>query len=147
MSFCRCYINVQHSHAEKNCSLAADFANDVLNLLDCVRDSCLVACFIDCADGTACLQTTPPPTPAPTLAPTEQTLVPANQPTWQNPFGPGALNNLLFFTVPDSAALSCGSLGSRCSFVRADFVVVDDDGGTIADQIGAAIWVTSERDE
>ena len=64
--------------------------------------------------------------------------------TWQNPFGPGALNNLIFFEIPESATLSCGSSGSRCSFTREDFGQIDDDGGAIADQLEGAVWTTSK---
>lgn len=64
--------------------------------------------------------------------------------TWQNPFGPAALNNLVWFEIPDAATLSCGSEGSRCSFTREDFGQVDDDGGAIADQLEGAVWSTSK---
>ena len=66
--------------------------------------------------------------------------------TWQNPFGPGALNNLIFFTVQNNATFSCASIGSRCSFTTSDFGRIDEDGGAIADQEGGSVWTTSKFD-
>ena len=66
--------------------------------------------------------------------------------TWRNPFGPGALNNLIFFEVPEQtvATFACGSNGSRCSFIEADFEKYDEDGGAVAVQIGGMVWTTSK---
>lgn len=53
---------------------AANFANDVVNLRNCLFDTCIAACFNDCEcklpDGSPCTQTTPPPTPPPSPKPT-----------------------------------------------------------------------------
>ena len=66
------------------------------------------------------------------------------QGSWRNPFGPGALNNLIFFVVEESAVFNCDAVGSRCSFLRSDWGDVDDDGGAIADQIEGAVWTVSK---
>jgi hypothetical protein len=60
--------------------------------------------------------------------------------SWVNPFGPEALNNLIFFGFEQNATFSCDTVGSRCSFLRDDYDEVDDDGGAIADQLAGSVW-------
>mmetsp|Transcript_14749 Transcript_14749/g.28031 ORF Transcript_14749/g.28031 Transcript_14749/m.28031 type:complete len:246 (-) Transcript_14749:61-798(-) len=67
------------------------------------------------------------------------------QGSWRNPFGEGALNNLIFFVVEESASFNCDAVGSRCSFLRSDWGDIDEDGGAIADQIEGAVWTVAQN--
>ena len=68
--------------------------------------------------------------------------------TWWDPYGDTALNNLIFFMFDETATMSCGSEGSRCSFNRNHFTQIDDDCASgscgIADQLAGSVWATSK---
>jgi len=87
------------------------------------------------------------------LSPIQPTSSPSNfippasaNPSWTNPFGPGALNNLVFFLSDTDGALTCGNIGSRCGFTRSDWGTIDIDGGAISDQLEGAIWTVGGGD-
>jgi hypothetical protein len=64
----------------------------------------------------------------------------------QNTFGPGALNNLIFFVVDtnvEPTTFMCGSPSSRCVFQREEFGSDPQvRGGNVADQLEGAVWAT-----
>lgn len=62
------------------------------------------------------------------------------RPLWTNPFGPAALDNLVFYVVESDASFSCALAGSRCAFLRSDFEDIDEEGGAIADQREGTVW-------
>ena len=59
-------------------------------------------------------------------------------------FGPGALNNLIFYVVDNDVSpttFMCGSISSRCIFQRGDYSSEPEiRGGNIADQLEGAVW-------
>ena len=69
----------------------------------------------------------------------------SGSPSWTNSFGPGALNNLVFFLLDTAGALTCGNIGSRCGFTRSDWSEIDADGGFfMADQSEETIWTVGD---
>jgi hypothetical protein len=61
-----------------------------------------------------------------------------------NTFGPGALNNLIFFVVDNEPnTFMCGSPSSRCVFQREEYSSDPQvRGGNVADQLEGAVWAT-----
>ena len=60
-------------------------------------------------------------------------------------FGPGALNNLIFYVVnkDNTTTFMCGSPSSRCVFQREEYGSDPEiRGGNVADQIEGAVWAT-----
>jgi hypothetical protein len=60
-------------------------------------------------------------------------------------FGPGALNNLIFYVVDKegSTTFMCGSPSSRCVFQREEYGSDPEiRGGNVADQLEGAVWAT-----